>query len=236
MMEIRKAKERGYFNHGWLETWHSFSFGDYWDPKNMGFRSLRVINEDFVAPGQGFGTHPHRDMEIITYVLEGSIAHKDSMGTGSTISPGDVQRMSAGTGVTHSEFNPSKDKSLHLLQIWIQPESSGLAPGYEQKNIPAEEKRDRLRLVASRDGREGSVTIHQDADLFAAILSAGASVEHPFEPGRFGYLQVIRGAVIVNGTSLAPGDGLKLSQEASAKIVNARTPGVDSEILLFDLP
>src|SRR5713101_4242056 len=171
MMRIRKANERGHANHGWLDTYHTFSFADYHDPEYMGFRSLRVINEDRVAPGQGFGTHPHRDMEIITYILEGSLEHKDSMGNGSVIRPGDVQRMSAGTGVTHSEYNPSKTETLHLLQIWILPDRRGHTPGYEQKEIGGAEKRGQLRLIASPDGRDGSVSIHQDARLYAGIVN-----------------------------------------------------------------
>src|SRR5205809_7896778 len=192
MIQIRRAGERGHANHGWLDTYHTFSFSDYYDPKFMGFRSLRVINEDWVQPGYGFPTHPHRDMEIITYVLEGSLEHKDSMGTGSVIRPGEVQKMSAGTGVRHSEFNPSPTEPAHLLQIWLTPERRGLTPGYEQKAFPEGERRNRWRLVASRDGRDGSVTIHQDAAMYVTSLDAGKEVTHSLPPGRHAWLQVIR--------------------------------------------
>jgi quercetin 2,3-dioxygenase len=229
MITVRKAEERGHFDHGWLDTHHTFSFADYRDPKQMGFRALRVINEDFVAAGKGFPTHPHRDMEIITYVLEGAVAHKDSMGNGSVIRPGEVQRMSAGTGVTHSEYNGEKHERLHLLQIWILPERQGLTPSYEQKAFP--DRQGRLRLVGSRDGRDGSVTIHQDVNLYASLLDAGARVDFSPPAGRHAWIQVTRGAVTVNGQSLAAGDGAAISNEKALAIA-AQQP---AEILLFDL-
>ena len=231
MITLRPAAERGHANHGWLDTWHSFSFADYYDPAHTNFRDLRVINEDWVEPGAGFGTHPHRDMEIVTYVLEGALEHKDSMGTGSVIRPGDVQRMSAGTGVTHSEFNPSESERVHLLQIWILPARRGLIPEYEQKTFPESERRNRLRLVAARDGREGSLTIHQDVDLYASILDRGAQLAKPLAPDRYAWLQVVRGAVHLNGRPMKAGDGAAASGE----------PGIDlraeteAEVLLFDL-
>ncbi|HVG30062.1 MAG TPA: pirin family protein [Pyrinomonadaceae bacterium] len=231
MITVRKASERGHFDFGWLDTHHTFSFGDYYDPRFMGFRSLRVINEDFVHPSRGFPTHPHRDMEIITYILEGALAHKDSMGNGSVIRPGDVQRMSAGTGVRHSEANPSDAESVHLLQIWIMPSENGIAPGYEQKFFAEEEKRGRLRLVASSDGRDGSVTIHQDASLYAAVLDASQEVTHGLAAGRGAWLQVARGAVELNGKSLSQGDGAAASDEGTLTITG-REP---AEVLLFDL-
>ena len=231
MMLVRKSGERGHFNHGWLDTWHSFSFADYYDPRFMGFRHLRVINEDTVAPGQGFPTHPHRDMEIVTYILEGELEHKDSMGTGSVIRPGEVQRMSAGTGVTHSEFNHSKSAPVHLLQIWLLPERNGLPPGYEQKELPGEALNGGLALVASRDGRDGGVKIHQDVELYAGRLAAGTTVTHPIRQGRHAWLQVAKGEVEANGDALAAGDGAALSQESSI-VIKALKP---AEILLFDL-
>ncbi|HYO63536.1 MAG TPA: pirin family protein [Pyrinomonadaceae bacterium] len=231
MISIRRAGERGHFDFGWLDTFHTFSFADYYDPRFMGFRSLRVINEDWVHPGRGFGTHPHRDMEIITYVLEGALAHRDSMGNGSTIRPGEVQRMSAGTGVLHSERNESADAPVHLLQIWLLPEREGVEPSYEQKMFPAEEKRGRLRLIASRDGREGSVKINQDAQLYAALLEAGERVEHQLTPERHAWLQVARGAVELNGHALRQGDGAAVSREQALAIVGTEA----SEVLLFDL-
>ena len=231
MITIRKAEERGHFDFGWLNTYHTFSFGEYYDPRNMGFRSLRVINEDFVHPGRGFPTHGHSDMEIITYVLEGGLAHKDSMGNGSIIRPGDVQRMSAGTGVRHSEANPSKEESVHLLQIWILPNETGIEPGYEEKKFDDEEKRGRLRLVASPDGSNGSVRLHQDARLYVTLLDAGQQVGHELEPDRHAWLQVARGAIEINGQTLKQGDGAALSQERALKIVGTEP----SEILLFDL-
>ena len=228
MITIRRAEDRGHADHGWLNTYHTFSFADYHDPDFMGFRSLRVINEDRVKPGVGFGTHAHRDMEIISYVLEGTLAHRDSMGTGSLIKPGEVQRMSAGTGVTHSEMNPSPDEGVHFLQIWIMPERRGIEPGYEQKKFEEEERRGNLRLVASRDGRDGSVTIHQDAALYNAILD-GKAVTHEFAQNRYGWLQVVRGDVTLNGQSLKAGDGAAISNE---RVVTIDGHG---EVLLFDM-
>jgi redox-sensitive bicupin YhaK (pirin superfamily) len=232
MIQIRKAGDRGHFDHGWLDTWHTFSFASYHDPAHMGFRSLRVINEDYVEPGQGFGTHPHRDMEIITYIVEGALEHRDSMGTGSIIRPGEVQRMSAGTGVTHSEFNPSREERVHLLQIWLLPERAGIAPSYEQKAFSDAERTGRMRLVASRDGEDGSVRIHQDARLYASILPAGGDVEQPIADGRYAWIQVIHGALDLNGTaSLQAGDGAAVSGEKALRAV-ARE---DAEFLVFDL-
>ena len=232
MLKVRKAEERGHANHGWLDTWHTFSFADYHDPREMGYGPLRVINDDRVQPGQGFGTHGHRDMEIITYVLEGALEHKDSMGNGSIIRPGNVQRMSAGTGVRHSEFNPSRDEGVHLLQIWIEPKITGVKPGYEEKQFGPAEKKGRLRLIASPDGREGSVTIHQDACVYAAMLDGKDAVAHRLEPGRLAYVHVARGAVAVNGTLLKDGDGVKIADEATLELKDARA----AEVLLFDLP
>ena len=231
MITIRPAVERGGGNHGWLDTKHTFSFADYWDPKGMGFRSLRVINEDRVAPNTGFPTHPHRDMEIITYVLEGKLEHKDSLGTGSVILPGDGQRMTAGSGIRHSEFNPSTSESVHLLQIWIQPEKAALQPSYEQKSFPEAEKRGKLRLIASRDASDGSVKINQDANLYVTLLKPGEEVTHDFVPGRFGWLQVARGAVELNGKKLNQGDGAAISDEKRLTIQGSE----DAEVLLFDL-
>jgi redox-sensitive bicupin YhaK (pirin superfamily) len=228
MIRIRKSDERGHFDHGWLNTYHTFSFADYHDPDFMGFRDLRVINEDRVAPSQGFGTHGHRDMEIISYVLEGELGHADSMGTGSVIRPGEVQRMSAGTGVRHSEKNAS-DQPVHFLQIWILPERHGITPGYEQKAFPASERDGRLRLVASRDGREGSLTIHQDVDLYTTTLHDGASVDFDFRPDRYGWVQVARGSVSLNGETLVAGDGAAIEKESHVTIAG------DGEVLLFDL-
>src|SRR3954468_6316392 len=206
MIRIRKSADRGHFNHGWLDTYHSFSFGRYYDPRFMGFRSLRVINEDRVVPGQGFGTHPHRDMEIVTYVLDGALAHKDSLGTGSTIRPGELQRMTAGTGITHSEFNPSEAEPVHLYQIWLMPEREGLEPSYEQRAFPEDERRNRLRLVASPDGHDGSLTIRQDARLYLGTLDGGREVSHELMPGRHAWLQVLRGDLTLNGMALSAGD------------------------------
>ena len=232
MIELRKANERGHANHGWLDTWHSFSFADYHDPAHVSFGPLRVINEDRVQPGAGFPTHGHRDMEIVTYVLEGALAHQDSMGNGSTIVPGDVQRMSAGKGVLHSEYNHARDEVTHLLQIWIHPDVTGISPGYEQKRFPPEEKRGRLRLIASADGREGSVTIHQDAALYAALLDGEERLIHPLAPGRRAYVHVARGEVTANGRALGPGDALKAVDEPAVTLERGR----DAEVLLFDLP
>jgi redox-sensitive bicupin YhaK (pirin superfamily) len=231
MLTVRRADQRGHADHGWLDSHHTFSFADYHDPRHMGFRGLRVINEDRVAPGRGFGTHSHRDMEIVSYVLEGGLEHKDSIGTGSVIRPGDVQRMSAGTGVAHSEFNTSKTEPVHFLQIWILPEKRGIEPGYEQRTFPAAEKEGRLRVVASRDGREGSVTLHADAAIHAGLLGAGQSAELALAEGRHAWVQVARGRVKVEGTELAAGDGASISGVSALRI-----EGVDGgEVLVFDL-
>ncbi|MFP5393915.1 MAG: pirin family protein [Gammaproteobacteria bacterium] len=232
MLEVRKSEDRGSANHGWLQSKHTFSFGHYHDPRHTGFGPLLVINEDVVAPSQGFGTHGHRDMEIVSYVLSGALEHKDSMGTGSVLHYGDVQRMSAGSGVRHSEFNGSSTEPVHFLQIWIQPNVAGIPPSYEEKHFAPETKQGRLRLVASSDGREGSVLIHQDAALYAAILGAGDAVEHRLAAGRKGYVHLIRGQLEVNGTPLRAGDAAKLSDEAAIRIANAQ----DAEVLVFDLP
>jgi quercetin 2,3-dioxygenase len=231
MIRIHPAKERGRTQWDWLDSWHSFSFGEYNDPNNMGFRALRVINEDFVAPGAGFPRHPHRDMEIITYVLEGALQHRDSLGNGSIIKPGDGQRMSAGKGILHSEQNVSKTEPVHLLQIWILPQQRGLAAGYEQKAFDPEEKRGKLRVIASHDARDGSVKVHQDADLFVSVLEPGQKVEHTLQPGRHAWVQVARGSVELNGKTLKQGDGAALSDEAGVALLAAEP----SEILLFDL-
>jgi len=231
MITLRPGAERGRSERDWLSSRHTFSFADYDDPRHMGFRSLRVINEDRVQPGAGFPTHGHRDLEIVTYVVAGALEHKDSLGTGSVIRPGDVQRMTAGTGVTHSEYNPSRSEPVHLLQIWILPERQGLPPGYEQRAFPPTEMQGRLRLVAARDGREGSVTVHQDARLFAARLAAGDKVVHRLPPGRHAWLQLVRGALALNGTTLRQGDGAAVSDEARLDI-RALEP---AELLLFDL-
>jgi redox-sensitive bicupin YhaK (pirin superfamily) len=231
MITLRRSEERGHANHGWLDSYHTFSFAGYFDPNHMGFRALRVINEDRVAPGQGFGTHPHRDMEIISYVLSGSLAHKDSMGTGSAIKQGDVQRMSAGTGVTHSEFNGSKAEPVHFLQIWIMPEESGTKPGYEQKYFDDAEKRGKLRLVASRDGEDGSVKLQQDAKLFATLLEAGETVRYDLDPARHAWIQVIRGEITLGEAVLRAGDGAAMSEETEVLIAGRDK----AEVLLFDL-
>jgi redox-sensitive bicupin YhaK (pirin superfamily) len=231
MITIRPAEERGHASHGWLDTYHTFSFADYHDPEHAGFRHLRVINDDRVAPGMGFGMHPHRDMEILTYVLEGALAHKDSMGNGSVIRPGVVQRMSAGTGVTHSEFNASQTDPVHLLQIWVFPEKKGLPPGYEEREFPEAEQRGRLRLIASRDGREGSARWNQDADLYATLLSPGETASHPLKPGRHAWVHVARGAVTLNGHALKAGDGAAISEEEGVAI----RADAETEVLLFDL-
>lgn len=231
MLSLRRSQERGQANFGWLHSRHSFSFGEYHDPAHMGFRTLRVINDDRVAPGAGFPSHPHRDMEIISYVLEGALEHEDSLGTGSVIRPGEVQRMSAGTGIVHSEYNHSKSEPVRFLQIWILPERKGIEPGYEQKQLPAAERQGRLRLVASRDGREGSLVIHQDADVYAASLGPGDQVEHALAPGRHAWVQVARGQVRVNGTHLAEGDGAALSDERTVRLEGEE----EAELLLFDL-
>jgi redox-sensitive bicupin YhaK (pirin superfamily) len=231
MIEVRKSQERGHVNMGWLDSYHSFSFGEYYDPQHMGFGPLRVINDDRIEPAKGFGAHGHRDMEIITYVLEGGIAHKDSMGNGSVIRPGNVQRMSAGKGVMHSEFNPSQDELTHLLQIWIEPNVKGVTPSYEEKNFDNAEKRGKLRLIASPDGRDGSVTIHQDAKVFAGLLDGAERVSVPLTPGRLTYVHVARGQVNVNGTQLKAGDALKAINETEIELKD----GQQAEVLLFDL-
>lgn len=232
MITIRPAQERGIANFGWLDSRHTFSFGEYFDPNHMGFADLRVINEDKVSPGQGFSTHGHRDMEIISYVLEGALEHKDSIGTGSVIRPGDVQRMSAGTGIMHSEYNASKTEPVHFLQIWILPEAKGIKPGYEQKTFSEAEKRGKLRLVGSRDGRDGSITIHQTVDLYAASLQNGEEVNHAFANHRVGWLQVARGAVQLNDQTLTAGDGAAIVQEDQIVL---RGTSDDAEALLFDM-
>ena len=232
MITIRKAKERGHADHGWLDTYHTFSFADYWDPQHMSWGPLRVINEDRVAPGSGFPTHAHRDMEIITCVLEGALEHRDSLGTGSVIRPGEVQRMSAGTGVRHSEYNASKTDPVHLLQIWIEPAGTGIAPGYEQKTFADNERRGRLRLIAAPDGRDGAVTIHQDAAVYATTLARSERVDHALAPGRLAWLQVARGAVLLNGERLEQGDGAAIDHERTLTL-EALEP---AEALLFDLP
>jgi redox-sensitive bicupin YhaK (pirin superfamily) len=231
MIRIRPAEARGTSRLDWLDSKHTFSFADYVDPKQMGFRTLRVINEDRVAPAKGFGTHPHRDMEIVSYVLEGAIEHKDSMGNGSVIQPGDVQRMTAGTGVMHSEFNPSPTEPVHFLQIWIQPERRNLEPGYEQKRFPESERQGRLRLVASPDGAGGSLTIHQDAKIFSALLKPGERVAYALPAGRHAWVQLARGSLAVNGEALEAGDGAAIDDESEI----ALTAKNASELLLFDL-
>jgi hypothetical protein len=230
MITHRPSEARGHANHGWLDTYHSFSFADYYDLEHMGFRSLRVINEDYVAPQRGFGTHPHRDMEIITYVLGGQVEHKDSMGTTSVIRPGEVQRMSAGTGVLHSEVNRF-DQTLHMLQIWILPERKGLQPGYEQKAFPEKERQGRFRVVASSDGRDGSVVVHQDMTLHSTLLGQGEKAEYTLKPGRHAWVQIARGSGTLNGVELKAGDGAAVSDE-SALVLTAQEP---LEALLFDL-
>jgi redox-sensitive bicupin YhaK (pirin superfamily) len=231
MRELRRAGERGYADHGWLKSYHSFSFADYYDPRHVGFGPLRVINEDRIAPGTGFGTHGHRDMEIISYVLEGALAHQDSMGNGSTIVPGDVQRMSAGSGVRHSEFNHDRSKTTHFLQIWIEPEVTGIAPSYEQKHFDDTEKRGRLRLIASQDGAEGSVRIHRDARVYAALIDGSERAAHALAAGRMTYVHVARGRLSVNGMPLEAGDAVKLGD--TPQIVLEK--GENAEVLLFDL-
>jgi redox-sensitive bicupin YhaK (pirin superfamily) len=231
MIELRLANDRGYADHGWLKSYHSFSFADYYDPQQVQFGNLRVINEDRVAPGQGFGTHAHRDMEIISYVLEGALAHKDNMGNGSALHPGDVQRMSAGTGVTHSEFNHSQDQVTHFLQIWILPSAKGIAPSYEEKNFTAADKRGRLRLVASSDGRDGSVRMTADAAMYAGLFDGPERANLSLAPGRRAYVQMARGAARINGQLLNAGDGAKITAEPRVEIEQ----GQQAEILLFDL-
>jgi quercetin 2,3-dioxygenase len=231
MITIRKAEERGHFDFGWLNTYHTFSFGDYYNPKHTRFRTLRVINEDVVQAGRGFPTHGHRDMEIITYILQGALEHRDSMGTGSIIRRGDAQRMSAGTGVTHSEANPSKDEPVHLLQIWILPEAQGMEPDYEEKKFSDDEKRNKLRLIVSPGGDDGSVRIHQDARIYASLMDEGREVHHASGEGRSSWLQVAAGLVTLNGVALKQGDGAAVKEESDLRI----TANEAAEVLLFDL-
>lgn len=231
MLQIRRSSARGHADHGWLDSFHSFSFADYYDPAWMGWGNLRVINEDRIAPGTGFGTHGHRDMEIISYVLAGELAHKDSMGNVKGIPPGDVQRMSAGTGVRHSEFNHAPNATTHFLQIWIQPSVTGIPPSYEQTSFAEADKRDRLRLVASPDGRDGSVTIHADAHMYAGLFNGAATASLPLAPGRKAYVHVVKGAITANGQRLGGGDALALAGEAEVTLADA----ADAEVLVFDL-
>jgi redox-sensitive bicupin YhaK (pirin superfamily) len=231
MMTLRKSQDRGYADHGWLKSYHSFSFAGYHDPAHMGYGNLRVINEDRIAPGTGFGKHSHRDMEIISYVLSGELAHQDSMGNIQTIPPGDVQRMSAGTGVTHSEFNHAKDQTTHFLQIWILPSVTGIAPGYEQKTVPAAEKRGKLRLVASPDGAKGSVIIHADASVYAGLFDGAERAELAIDAARKAYVHIVRGALDVNGARVSAGDAVLLEHESRIALNN----GADAEVLVFDL-
>jgi redox-sensitive bicupin YhaK (pirin superfamily) len=231
MIQIRKSADRGHFDHGWLDTRHTFSFADYHDPEQMGFRNLRVINEDRVSPGQGFGTHGHRDMEIISVVVSGNLSHKDSMGNGSALKAGDIQRMTAGTGVTHSEFNGSDEEPLHFLQIWVLPEQAGLAPGYQEIHVTDDDKRGRLLKVAAKAGGEGVVKIHQDVEMYASLLEPGQEVTHDLRPGRHAWAQVVQGEIEVNGTLLRAGDGAAISDETALRIRS----GSGGEWLLFDL-
>ena len=231
MIDVIRSDSRGAADHGWLKSKHTFSFADYHNPAMMGFAKLRVVNEDWIEPSQGFGTHPHRDMEIVTYMIDGALEHKDSMGNGSVIRPGELQRMTAGTGVLHSEFNHSTDEQAHLLQIWILPEQNGLEPGYEQKLFPKEEKHNQWRLVGSRDGRDGSLTIHQDVNLYSTVLDAGAELAYEFDGRRRGFIQVVRGAVEVNGEAVTAGDAVA-TQDQDALAIRATA---DSELLLFDM-
>lgn len=231
MIQVRKAQERGHANHGWLDTYHTFSFASYQDHNHMRFRSLRVMNEDVVAPGQGFGTHPHNDMEIVTYVLQGALEHKDSMGNGEVLRPGEFQRMTAGTGITHSEFNPSRTEPVHLYQIWLFPERKGIEPSYEQKRFPEEERHNQLRLVASRNAENGSLLIHQDARIYLSQLDAGKVITHVVPEGRHAWLQVLRGGVALNGVPLETSDGAAVSEETLLTI----QANSDAEIMLFDL-
>jgi len=232
MIRIRHAGARGHFDHGWLKTWHTFSFAGYRDADHLRFRALRVMNEDIVAPGQGFGTHPHNDMEIVTYVLSGALEHRDSMGNGEVLRPGEFQRMSAGTGITHSEFNPSDSEPVHLYQIWLYPERKGIVPGYEQKAFPADQRHNRLRLVASPDAADGSLRIHQDARIWLADLDGSTAVQHQVSTDRHAWLQVLRGSVRLNGTPLETSDGAAVSDETTLTI-EADDP---AEVMLFDLP
>jgi redox-sensitive bicupin YhaK (pirin superfamily) len=230
MMKIRRANERGHANHGWLDTYHTFSFANYYDPQWMGYRSLRVINDDLVMPGMGFGTHPHRDMEIITYILSGQLEHKDSMGNGRIIRAGEVQYMAAGTGVQHSEFNPAKDEAVHLLQVWIVPDQKGVKPRYAEKSVQ-EAAPGSLQLITSKTGRDGSIAIHQDADLWVAKLGDGKEVSHKLAPGRHAWLHVAEGEVTVNGQTLSGGDAAAVTEETSLKLAGTKP----SQVLLFDL-
>ena len=231
MILTRKADHRGHADHGWLNAYHTFSFASYRDPKHMGFRALRVMNEDRVAPGQGFGTHPHNDMEIVTYVLEGALEHRDSMGNGEVLRPGEFQRMTAGTGITHSEFNPSETEPVHLYQIWLFPDQKGHTPSYEQKAFPDEEQQNRLRLVASPTAEDGSLQIHQDARIYLSKLTSGNQVTHSIARGRHAWLQVLRGAVLLNGTELSTSDGAAVSDERELTIQATE----NAEVMLFDL-
>ena len=231
MITLRPGNQRGHANHGWLDSYHTFSFANYYDPKNMGFRDLRVINEDWIAPSGGFGAHSHRDMEIITYVLEGALEHKDSLGTGAIIKPGDAQTMSAGTGITHSEFNNSTTEAVHLLQIWILPDTTGIEPSYEQRNFPIDEKLGKLRLIAAKDGREGAVKINQDVDLYTSVLRNGDRIVYNLQPNRHAWLQVANGEIKVNDRVLIAGDAISASDSESLNI----STDTDAEILLFDL-
>ena len=232
MITRRPADARGHGQHGWLESRHTFSFADYYDPNQMGFRVLRVMNEDRVLPGQGFGTHGHRDMEIVSYVLEGELAHRDNLGNGSVLRPGEFQRMTAGTGIQHSEFNPSTTDAAHFYQIWLLPKSKGLSPSYEQKMFPIDQRQGRLQIVASPDGRDGSLTIQQDAEIFLSVLNEDQQVEHPLQSGRYAWLQVLRGSATVNDRTLQTGDGAAIKDEESLKISTHES----AELLLFDLP
>ncbi len=234
MITLRPAAERGGADHGWLDTRHTFSFADYHDPSHRGFRGLRVINEDRVKPGTGFGTHPHRDMEIITYLLSGALEHKDSMGNGSIIRPGEVQRMSAGTGVLHSEFNPSPTDPVHFLQIWILPAKKGITPGYEQKAFPSSEREGKLRLIAARDGHAGAITINADAAVHASLLGSGAEVRHELANGRHTWVHVARGAIELNGVAMGAGDGAAISDETTL-VLAGRDGETPAEVLVFDL-
>ena len=232
MITVRKSNDRGSANLGWLDSKHTFSFADYHDPDHMGFGTLRVINDDRVEPGKGFATHPHKDMEIVSYVIDGELEHKDNMGNGSVIHRNDVQRMTAGSGVTHSEFNPSPDRPVHFLQVWIEPDQKSLDPEYEQKQYTREDKLDRLTLIASRDGREGSLQIHQDADVYASVLSAGSETAHEFAAGRRGWIQLVSGRISANGEHLESGDGAAISETPALRLKT----GDGAEFLLFDLP
>lgn len=231
MLTLRPANQRGHANHGWLDSYHTFSFANYYDPRHQGFRDLLVINEDRVAPGMGFGTHGHRDMEILTFVLEGALEHKDSLGTGAVITPGEVQRMSAGTGIRHSEFNHSRTEPVHFLQIWITPNQEGLEPSYQQITLPLAERQGQLRLIASEDGRDGAVKIHQDMALYTAVLTANDALSYTLKPGRHAWLQVARGTLTLNGQALQTGDGVAVSDETQLEISSE----TGAEILLFDL-